>query len=382
MTPFIDSLLDQKINITSKAFDNSIENETEYITNRMLEIGYKPYIDNLKKACSKCNLNLIKKILNYKISPNEECFNAIFQNINYFNNYINIKHTREKIAEIIDLLKCNGYEITYDNILTAISKGYYVNNIDKLNIKFDETLMQICSKYSYYPYDYLNIKPSISCLEIECVKQGNIKNIKKLISYGLKPNIECLRNACKNPSNKQVISYLVSNHKLKPDYICLKYFALAIHNPIFTYLLENFNEISNTQFVDDENKDEKIIDITKEEKNIVQDSELTIDEIKIENNEKEIIIFPEIKSTKNKRVKYLIKEGIREILKTKSRKINFYDLRKSIIDYINKNKLYDETDKKYIKTDNILFEKLDISKNKYFNFKNLDIIIFKCFENE
>ena len=74
-----------------------------------------------------------------------------------------------------------GYVLTYDDVFNALIRGCYVNNISRFNIKLDSRFLEACTQLSYYPYNDIDIKPTMECLYIESKRVSNIQNMKKLI---------------------------------------------------------------------------------------------------------------------------------------------------------------------------------------------------------
>jgi hypothetical protein len=228
-----------------------------------LQYGVNPDIECLKEACRIINVDIINKILMYKITPTSVCIDALLSSCNLGYGKHRESPNAKKVASVIDMLVSFGYKLTYDDVYKALLKGCYVNDISRFNIKFDAKFLETCTKHSFYPYNDIGVKPTLECLRIESKRINNVQNMKKIISEGPKPDSKCLVQACDNKTNIQNIRFLVENHGIKPNIDCLKALSRHIGNPTLTYLLnhmdnnDNANNIANNDIAnnDIENND-------------------------------------------------------------------------------------------------------------------------------
>ena len=245
----IEKMIDHKIQITTKCLNNCISSDN-YMMSTLIDMGVQPNENSLVLACKKQNKEAIKTILQCRIEPTKRCFNAIVESAPY-SGYDYMKNFNTKMcADTIDILIAYGYKIDYEDVVKALSKHCYINDINRFNLDLGSDFLEKCTHYNYYPYE-IEAKPTLKCLYIECERTSNLKTVKKLISQGVKPDIECLRRACKNKSNKPIIQYLIENHNLVPDIQCLQKNAECINNVTLSYLLSKIPDQVNKSTLED-----------------------------------------------------------------------------------------------------------------------------------
>lgn len=443
-TSGIKYILEQKITPTTKALNALLKNKHSHDVEMMFKLGATFDESSLEVACSIRHEAYIKKILELKIVPDKKCYNAVFTNVrkNYYSN--KVSYDAQIVANIIDILVVHGYKPDYDDAVTALKHGCYINDVKRFGIEFDSDFLEKCTEEEYYPYPDLNIKPTIKCLRIECGRGTNLKAIKQLVGYGIKPDIECLRNACKHKSNKTVIQYLVNTHGLKPDLRCLKNNAHYIGNVTLTYLLENMDIVEDKDkdkdnvmeekdgpekikeasyvktdvSVEDESKDfpfensnsseeeepPKLITITEEKPaakpvakpkakpkakprrtkkhniEVVDDLAQNGHKSVAKSISKDTLEIPS-DVPKNKRIKNKVNADILKIFSQKSgTKLSFLDLRKLMLGYITENNLIDKENKTLIKPDTKLCKVLKINKGKTVEFSKIDSLVSQCYK--
>jgi hypothetical protein len=201
------------INYNGPIFPNGEPNLLEYI----IEKGIEPDKETLYKTCKpfmieyfdiltskykiypdkKCldiainesyTIEFIKKILNFKIKPDEESFNMLLRN----------DQNRNKILPI---LFDNGLNINNDMIYKALKNKIIFLDLERYGINYDEKLYYYCNKYEItLPVEYIN---------------GFTKNINK--------NIMELRNLCTHISINIITinKYMVENSVIIDRY-CLE----------------------------------------------------------------------------------------------------------------------------------------------------------------
>jgi hypothetical protein len=177
--------------------------------------------DFLEKACFVKSINIIKYLLNNKINPNKKCFTNIFDFPIRRNTCM---YKNSELTEIVNILLAYGYELTYDDVLLALSYKVGIINLEKYNIKLDDKFIELCHEHSFYNYSNLNIKPTLKCLEIECSKtNGNSAMIQQILNKNpnLKPSQLCIQKACSFCNNEKTIKLLLS-HGLYIDVVCME----------------------------------------------------------------------------------------------------------------------------------------------------------------
>ena len=428
----VKKILMYKIPVTVECINNcTLGNCNEDTLSKLINMGGKPDTSTLEIACRIRNHKFMKNLLQSRILPNKKCFEAIFNkkyNVGFRYSYrygSHISETEKKeIAATVDILIEHGYKIDYNDVVFALSKECFINDINRFNIDFGPKFLEKCTEYNYYPYD-IDTKPTLKCLRIECGRTGNLSTVKKLISKGVKPDIECLRIACNNKSNKQTIHYLVDKYGLKPDLTCLKNNAKHINNVTLNYILENYDEpkvnVKKNKKEDLSSSEDSIIESSEEEKkvstdnndlddkqenydNLAKELELDLDEdskninkkskknIKVVkdkdkkkskiNSNKEIKLEEPKNIPKSKRTKEKIPTNIIKFFKIKTgTKLSFIKLRKYMMDYIKNNELYDKEDKTMIIPDKKLCKLLKLDDDVKVNFAYFDNLVYQCYNN-
>lgn len=449
----INLIISQKIPITITAMKNAITANNNNAVSLMMQIGILPDYECLNEACMKLNLEIINKILMYKIIPTKQCFISTLSSCSLGYGKDRKSLNSDIVADVIDCLVRFGYQLTYEDVLYALLRGCYIRNIKRFNIKFEPEFMQQCAKLNYYPYDDIGVGPTMECFYTESKRIGNVAGMKKLISKGLTPDVTCLVHACDNKTNLQNIKFLVEQHKIKPNLDCLKMLSKHIKNSTLKYLLEHFEDSSDQKEIQDDIIDD-INDIDENDENDISDDMNTIDNIidnSVENTmTKEEIEFMEliknnkllndihmeiiedqefIKKTKyasddemnaridsmmekvsflhknrekimkkkineivydivtidivnfqkvNKKHKYQLDDNIIKLFDLeKVNSLTFSDIRKLLLNYINFNNLIDSNRKNLIKVNNDLAELLNINTGQYFDFKDIDNVVYK-----
>lgn len=284
-------------------------------------------ISKFNKYCNECD-NILDKD-----NIEDDKINCDYISANYigYDSYRNTRYPYKDSDQslVIDLLLKYGYQLNYEDVKSALQKKIIIKNIERYNVKFDETYFYICSKIGYYPYTLKNIFPDITCLVNECEKAKNDTFIKKLIEeYNIVPNVECIQRACKLKNNSKTINLLISKGS-KVDFTCLKNIMNGYYyNNTISLLLQTF-EKDNTITLKDNN-------VVKEEHKINLLSEN-------ENKTNIISIIPSnIRATDNFYHKIpieLIK--LLKLNKASNENLSYLDFRKEMLNYLRENKLID-----------------------------------------
>jgi hypothetical protein len=320
----------QKIDFDEQMLENLLRNRNYDLAKDIIKLGCPISQTCLKIACSKLNIDCVEQILQFKIKPNSLMFNTTIMAYEYDEQQNDndlyrrqrykdraataariAKSNPIKIATIIDMLVNAGYKITYDNVIFALKKKCYINNINRFNIKFTSEFIEKCIEFDYYPYPELKIKPDIKCLRLECKKLNKIANIKKIVKQGIEPDIGCLQDACTAHNNVQTIAYLIDTHGIKPDILCLqnitKYLYNANLNLVLKHVSINNDEkqvsvlygnvaktvVPNTYEDDEEDeKDSDKIGEESEESSYTDKSEVVVKPAKTMSSKKEEIPSP------------------------------------------------------------------------------------------
>ena len=221
-------------------------------------------IKHLELACVSGNIAKIKALLDCKICPNQTCFRSVC--------------VKSIAPRLVDMLIDYGYKLNYEDLLFSIEKHAYINNIELYDFKFDDKYMETCAKADYFPYN-IGLQKTSVCLEIACLKNKTLSDIKKLVKEGVKPTPKALSNACVNyTKNKKVIEYLL-DIGVVPDLECFNNIGVCIKLPT----LQKMAKLYGDSFLP---KTDPVVD-----GNVVND----VNDV----NDAPIIVKPKIKSTKS-----------------------------------------------------------------------------------
>jgi chromatin remodeling complex protein RSC6 len=333
---------------------------------------------------------------------------------------------------MLKLLQTYGYNLTYDNFILLLDNKIIIDSIEDYNFTFDNKYYDACSKLGFIPFK-VDIPPTSSLLEKECTFSGNIHNIKDYIKKGVKPTQICMQNLCKNKNANTNIKYLLTQG-VEVDLESLKNSINIYGGPTLKLLITEFEKYFNKHYVKNiipvvepvNNKEilnnniekEIVDDIEKEivddiEKEIVDDIEKEIaDDIKNLSEDLNNIGKKKTKKVQTKKIKTkkitINKNIIKNINKNNDKKYDmiqlknnnikiepkkiyninndfgkliginntpFINLRKKVINYINKNNLYDKDNSIMIKIDKNLASATKLKEDSFINFDEIDNFI-------
>ena len=220
----------------------------QYVTNLKLSEAYQTHytLDNCYQK--------IKFILDNKIEPTQVAFCNIIMAAS-ISKYCDM-YAHKIMESILNLFIDYGYAPTYNDVISALKKNLILANIERYNIKFDMTYLQVCLDIGIRPpYKVNDLVPDLSCLVNECKKPCNLLAIKHIVTTtGLTPNASCIKEVCRYKNNLQSIKYLVSKGGCI-DFECLVQCIETYNNQTLTYVLKEFkkNNISllNTNLAKD-----------------------------------------------------------------------------------------------------------------------------------
>nr|QBK88742.1 MAG: hypothetical protein LCMiAC01_04240 [Mimivirus LCMiAC01] len=309
-------------------------------------------IDNecLKIVCRHCSVEAIRFILDYKIIPNKDIFNALCLNRNKF-------HT--KIEDLIQY----GFIPDYTDVAYALNHTLYIPDIERFNIQADKKLLEICWKNNMYPpYKFDCIKPEMIEFEKLCANKY-IYLLRQFINkHNIIPDTKCMENACNHVKNLEALKLLVK-HGGKITSQCIKNNMSYVNlNSTSSYIINTYIENNNKEINDLKKKiielEEKVkqsesnnIEINKSILNSRRDNDID-SESKVEYvvKKKEILYITDDmikKSVKQKRRKKKIPKKYMKcfglVKPLAINKMTFIELRKDFIDRIVKENLYDNS---------------------------------------
>ena len=147
--PIIDMFDIFKILPNIETLNCMCKSTSHYATIDILFNKYKivPTKQTLDISVKLLNVELIRKILNYKLIPDSTTIKNIL-----------IHYTQDvsKINEVIELCINYGFVATIDDVGYLLSLRYVLPNLERFNIAYDEHLYFVCYWQSYFPDEYLS----------------------------------------------------------------------------------------------------------------------------------------------------------------------------------------------------------------------------------
>jgi hypothetical protein len=159
---YIDDCDDQQILITMcKAM-----NIFHVLIEKLIKKGIEVNSECLLNACKyDTDPNHVKYLLNHKIEPTKEHFNALFRSYKKRNRYSYYgyqpdeqKMRDEYFTPRFNLLVQYGYKIDRDDLENACKMKTTIPNIERFGFKIDNNLLKICAEKNFCPpYDFPGI---------------------------------------------------------------------------------------------------------------------------------------------------------------------------------------------------------------------------------
>jgi hypothetical protein len=367
------------------AFDSNISDIHILVFDSGIELNK----DILLLACSSRNIAAIKFLLNNKIEPDKECFDALVNQDPDKSFYDLIRYrqrSKEICSGVIDIFIIYGYNLTYDDVITATINKIKINDIEKFGFEFDEKYSEVCCQVGFNPYN--KIIYNVKCLEYECARAGNLTIIKKIIKLGIKPNTKCVENACSLKSNLQTIKFLIDNGAIL-SLACIQNICNILGNKCINHVVNTYVNMINQKSIKVEKQndaDDADVDNDENDDKIVKKKKSKIDKKIIDisdDSDTKVIIKPLLKKNKiivevpteeiDQRKKVNINPKLIKLFSLKkTEKFSFLEIRKKFLEYFSTNSLYHETHKSMIIFDKKLCDIFGIQKNKYLDFNDLD----------
>ncbi|AYV81423.1 MAG: SWIB/MDM2 domain protein, partial [Harvfovirus sp.] len=427
------NILQRKIQPTSVTVDHAFTNKNANLVKTLIEMGAVPLNEKLLvKACDAQNYELIKMFLDLKILPTKECFKSLvsadFAKYGRRSYYYRktAKNDMDNTNSLVDLLVSYGFKPDYDDIVIATNNHLKLNNIEMFEIKLDDKFLELCAELNFYPYKLTDVKPNVKCLELACKKAGNLVAIKTLVKSGLKPDLACLQAACQMRSNLATIRFII-DQGVVPDFICIRHCAATLGNKTLSFLLSLYKSDEEQEVAVDDESSESIEDDTSGSPPALELPEdlpevVIADEISEEEIPEEVIpeepeepeespkkktkgkiivkgkapknevvieeapLLPQTivkitKPTKEIKLKelYSLNDKLSLLLTNEEgNKMTFLDAKQKLLEYVNKNDLFDKTDKFLIKIDAEINKISGFEVNKYLNFMDFDNFVANC----
>lgn len=193
----------------------------------------------LEYACYHRNKDLIIKILNNKLIPNEDCLIALFlQECN--------KETNAIITQLMHILLEFDGHITIKVIEYAAMSGIFLECFKNSKVSSEE-IYNIYHNYnmiSLIKYGDLKINEHLFGLRKICLS-SSLDIINRYIkTYNLKLDIYCLENMCMNiRSSPKEIKLIIDTYNIIPTLLCLH--RLSYANGKKNYWDDKYNYVIN-----------------------------------------------------------------------------------------------------------------------------------------
>jgi len=202
----------------SKLLESTLSNNFVSIDKSLLDKIIKTYDEDL-----------IKKILDYKIIPDEETFNTLLNHykgsifMDGYNFYVR-NSKLENIVNIIEQFICYGFQIKMNHIIDLLSIHKHLEQLERFDIAYDENLYYFCYIHEYYPEEYMK-KYSIDS-NILILRKYYVKKTKKTIdifdfikTHNLKIDRYVISSLFTN--NPVICNELITKYKIMPDLLTL-----------------------------------------------------------------------------------------------------------------------------------------------------------------
>jgi hypothetical protein len=212
-----------------------------------------PYLENLNintkkniidKTISNLDKRFLIKMLDYDSLKNNN--NKIVIDDNTIKNMLNKVYIREiygasnnkLVADIMDIFIDYNFTITKEIVIMLLTKGCYINNIERTGFVIDIEILEKCSELNYYPYEFTCI-PSKKIMLCECGRT-NLNTLTMLKEKGGIIDVECLNSAVASRKNGKIIKYIINNCNVKPNTETLRIFQEVNSIDCLDLLVSNY----------------------------------------------------------------------------------------------------------------------------------------------
>jgi hypothetical protein len=285
-----------------------------------------------------------------------------------------------------ELLINHGFIPNYKDVLEAAKRRIELPNISRFNITFDDKLLEYCDKYNFFPLQYKidgvddgymklchlinneakqneilthfklfpSLKPTPKVMELACKHKKYSTIINTLIEKGGTINIQCLENSIKSCTTNYTLRNIFDQFKKLYD----KQIKELIN------IKDQYDIVDETTSTQDDYEEE-------EESIILNDSEENKEEDKLN-----IITIHNSNNTPNdKRKQVKIPTKYKRYFKITTKSMSYIELKKDFINRIRKNKWILPFRKDLINLPIKLRSLLNINKDGYIRYSNIEDII-------
>jgi hypothetical protein len=147
-----------------------------------------PDKNTLDISVNTANIELIHKILSYKLTPDSETIKKF--------DFYRYRSNCKTLHDVMNILIKYGLTITLDDVKHLLTHNFIMEDLERFNIQYDENLYFVCYLSNNYPPEYIE----------KCSIDQNILTMHKLCRMGQKTAL---------------ISFL-KEHNLRLDYYCME----------------------------------------------------------------------------------------------------------------------------------------------------------------
>ena len=217
-----------------------------------------PYLEDLNinikksiidKTISNLDKRFLIKMLDYESLPNK---NKIIIDDTTIKNMLTRVYMREiygasnnkLVAEIMDVFIDYNFTITKDIVILLLTKGCYINNIERTGFIIDIEILEKCSELNYYPYEFTCI-PTKKIMLLEC-SRNNLNTLTMLKEKGGIIDVDCLNSAVSLRRNGKIIKYIINNCNVKSNTETLRIFQEVNSIECLDLLVSNYKGSGGT----------------------------------------------------------------------------------------------------------------------------------------
>lgn len=313
---------------------NAIQIIDTFINKCNLIYDLYPYLEDL-------NINIKKNIIDKTISNLDKRFlikmldceslsdknNKIIIDDTTIKNMLSKVYIREifgatnnkLVAEIMDVIIDYNFTITKEIVILLLTKGCYINNIERTGFIIDIEILEKCSELNYYPYEFTCI-PTKKIMLLECGR-SNLNTLIMLKEKGGTIDVDCLNSAVASRKNGKIIKYIINNCNVKPNTETLRIFQEVNSIECLDLLVSNYKN-SNVSIGSEGVGSNNIVITNCLDSQSLLSIETKIDDLPISYD-----------------YEYILHNKIRKMLGYRKNKILYGELEKLLLKYIIDNKL-------------------------------------------
>jgi len=239
---------------------NAIQIIDTFINKCNLIYELYPYLEDLNinikksiidKTISNLDKRFLIKMLDYESLPNKN--SKIIIDDTTIKNMLSKVYIRELsgasnnklVAEIMDVFIDYNFTITKEIVILLLTKGCYINNIERTGFVIDIEILEKCSELNYYPYEFICI-PTKKIMLLEC-SRSNLNTLTMLKEKGGVVDVDCLNSAVASRRNGKIIKYIINNCNVKPNTETLRIFQEVNSIECLDLLVSNYKSSSGVR---------------------------------------------------------------------------------------------------------------------------------------